>query len=49
MLGFTPAAWDGRAHRLEVRVNRPGMQSRARRSYVADPPQSARLTPPSRP
>jgi hypothetical protein len=34
-LGFTPAALDGREHRLEVRVNTPGMNARARRSYIA--------------
>ena len=33
-LGFTPTTLDGKEHRLEVRV-KPGMTSRARRSYVA--------------
>ena len=35
-LGFTPATFDNREHKLEVRA-RPGMTVRARRSYVASP------------
>lgn len=35
LLGFTPAAFDGKVHRLEVRVKRPGLSVRARQSYVA--------------
>jgi hypothetical protein len=37
VLGFYPdeASWDGRDHRLEVRVNRPGVEVRSRRSYFA--------------
>ena len=35
LLGFTPEAHDGRTHKLEVRVTRPGMTVRARKSYVA--------------
>lgn len=35
VLGFTPAELDGRVHELEVRVRRPGMKARARKSYVA--------------
>ena len=35
VLGFTPATLDGKVHRLTVRVKRPGMAVRARRSYVA--------------
>jgi Ca-activated chloride channel family protein len=34
-LGFSPAALDNREHKLEVRVNRPNMNVRARRSYIA--------------
>jgi Ca-activated chloride channel family protein len=34
-LGFSPAALDGREHRVEVRVGQAGMLARARRSYVA--------------
>ena len=36
-LGFEPAVLDGREHELEVRVNRPGMNARARQSYIASP------------
>jgi len=35
VLGFSPEARDGKLHRLEVRVKRPGMKARARKSYVA--------------
>ena len=34
-LGFTPAALDDKMHKLTVRVTKPGMQVRARRSYLA--------------
>ena len=37
VLGFTPMSLDGRVHRLEVRIKRPQMSARARRSYLADP------------
>jgi Ca-activated chloride channel family protein len=37
VLGFTPELLDGKVHKLEVRVKRPGMTARARRSYVASP------------
>jgi Ca-activated chloride channel family protein len=37
VVGFAPTQLDGRVHRLETRVKRPGMTARARRSYVADP------------
>lgn len=37
LLGFTPAALDGREHRLEVRLTARRAQVRARRSYVAAP------------
>jgi Ca-activated chloride channel family protein len=37
LIGFTPAALDGKVHKLEVRVNKPGMTVRARRSYLAAP------------
>jgi Ca-activated chloride channel family protein len=36
-LGFTPAALDGKEHRLEVRMKQPGMTARARRTYIASP------------
>lgn len=38
VLGFTPQTRDGKVHKLEVRVKRPGTTPRARRSYVAPGP-----------
>ena len=35
LLGFSPAALDGKVHKLEVRIKRLGVKSRSRRSYVA--------------
>jgi Ca-activated chloride channel family protein len=35
ILGFSPEALDGKVHKLEVRVKRPGLIPRARRSYIA--------------
>jgi Ca-activated chloride channel family protein len=35
LLGFSPAALDGKVHKLDVRVKRPGLKVRSRRSYVA--------------
>ncbi len=35
LLGFSPAALDGKVHRLEVRLKRPGLKTRSRRNYVA--------------
>ena len=35
VLGFTPKQLDGKVHRLAVRVKRPGLNARARKSYVA--------------
>ena len=35
VLGFSPAAFDGKVHKLAVNVKRPGMKARARKSYVA--------------
>jgi len=35
VLGFTPQSLDGKTHTLEVRVKKPGMTARARKSYVA--------------
>jgi Ca-activated chloride channel family protein len=37
LIGFAPAALDGKVHKLEVRVNKTGMTVRARRSYLAAP------------
>jgi Ca-activated chloride channel family protein len=35
VLGFASETRDGKVHRLELRVKRPGMKVRARKSYVA--------------
>ncbi len=35
LLGFSPAALDGKVHRLEVRAKRPVLKTRSRRSYIA--------------
>lgn len=37
LIGFAPVALDGKVHKLEVKVNRPGMTVRARKSYLAAP------------
>jgi hypothetical protein len=37
VLGFSPEKLDGKVHKLEVRVKRPGMMARARKSYMAAP------------
>lgn len=37
VMGFSPAVLDGKIHKLEVRVKRPGLTARSRRSYVATP------------
>ena len=38
VMGFSPETLDNKVHKLEVRMKRPGMTARARRSYVAAPP-----------
>lgn len=35
LLGFTPQAFDGKSHKIEVRVRPPGLTVRARQTYVA--------------
>ena len=35
LIGFTPRAFDGRIHELEVRVTGPGLKATARNSYRA--------------
>jgi Ca-activated chloride channel family protein len=35
VLGFSPQVLDGKVHKLEVKVKKPGMVVRARKSYVA--------------
>jgi VWFA-related protein len=37
VIGFSPEKLDGKVHKLEVRVRKPGMSARARRSYLASP------------
>ena len=40
VMGFTPETLDNKVHKLEVRLKRAGMTARARKSYVASPPNS---------
>ena len=35
LIGFAPATLDGKLHKVEVRVTRPGMRVKARRNYLA--------------
>jgi Ca-activated chloride channel homolog len=35
LIGFVPETVDGKQHRLEVRLKKPGLRARARTSYVA--------------
>ena len=35
VIGFTPESRDGKLHTLQVRVRRPGMTARTRKSYIA--------------
>ena len=35
VMGFSPETLDGKVHKLEVKVKKPGMAARARKSYVA--------------
>jgi Ca-activated chloride channel homolog len=37
VLGFSPSVLDGKVHKLEVKVKRPGMTARGRKSYIAAP------------
>jgi Ca-activated chloride channel homolog len=37
VMGFTPAALDGKVHKLDVKVKKPGMTARGRKSYLASP------------
>jgi Ca-activated chloride channel family protein len=37
ILGFTPQALDGKVHKLEVRLKKPGLTARSRKSYLASP------------
>jgi len=38
VVGFSPAVLDGKVHKLELKVKKPGMLARARKSYVAGTP-----------
>jgi Ca-activated chloride channel family protein len=38
VLGFSPESLDGKVHKLEVKVKRPGLTARGRKSYMALPP-----------
>lgn len=38
LLGFTPPLLDGKVHRLEVKTTNAALKARARRSYLAAPP-----------
>ncbi len=35
VMGFTPAALDGKVHKLTLRLKKPGLTARARKSYLA--------------
>lgn len=35
VLGFSPQVLDGKSHKIEVRLTKPGMKARARASYIA--------------
>jgi VWFA-related protein len=35
VIGFEPAVLDGKTHELDVRVTRPGLSARSRKSYLA--------------
>jgi Ca-activated chloride channel homolog len=41
LLGFSPRQLDNKVHRLDVKVSKPELKARARRSYLAAPPAGA--------
>jgi VWFA-related protein len=45
VLGFSPQALDGKVHELQVRVLRPGLTARSRKSYVATAETPATVRP----
>jgi Ca-activated chloride channel family protein len=45
LIGFAPTALDGKVHKLEVRMAKPGLSARARKSYLATTESAA---PPAR-
>ena len=38
LVGFAPAARDGKTHKIEVKLNRSDLKARARKTYEAPPP-----------
>jgi Ca-activated chloride channel family protein len=38
LLGFAPATLDGKIHKIDVKVKKPGMTARARKTYLASAP-----------
>jgi Ca-activated chloride channel homolog len=46
VMGFTPTELDGKVHKLGVRIKKPKMTARARKSYIASPD---RLSAPPKP
>ena len=49
LLGFAPTVLDGKLHKLEVRVAKPGMTVRARKNYAASPEATGGLDQRSQP
>jgi Ca-activated chloride channel family protein len=47
LIGFAPETVDGKQHRLEVRLKKPGLRARARTSYVAERPSTSSGRPES--
>ncbi|MFN8059087.1 MAG: VWA domain-containing protein [Vicinamibacterales bacterium] len=45
VLGFEPTAMDGKVHKLDLRVKKPGLTARARKSYLASPKTPAPTEP----
>lgn len=41
LIGFAPVALDNKVHKLEIKLDKPGMTVRARRSYLAAPDKSS--------
>ena len=46
VLGYRPAALDGKLHKITVKVKRPGLAVRARKGYIAAPSPSISITTP---
>ena len=46
VLGFAPTVLDGKVHKLEVKLKKPGMTPRARKSYVATREEPAKTKEP---